>query len=93
MSIWHLLIIAFILLMVFGPNRIGDMGGSLGKAIRNFKKGLEGIDEIDVTHTTPKEQLHPGVTQAPPPSTVAQQPTPVAADPAAVHPPKDPTKN
>jgi TatA/E family protein of Tat protein translocase len=60
LSIWHLLIIAFILMMVFGPNRIGDMGGSLGKAIRNFKKGIEGTDDIDVTHTTRNEQLKPG---------------------------------
>ena len=57
MSIWHLLIIAFILLMIFGPNRIGEMGGSLGKAIRNFKKGLDGADEIDVTNTPRKEQI------------------------------------
>jgi sec-independent protein translocase protein TatA len=88
MSIWHLLIIAFIMLMVFGPNRIGDMGGSLGKAIRNFKKGLEGIDDIDVTHSNPNQQLHPGVQTpvipqapvapqyAPPPPPVAQQGVP-----------------
>jgi len=57
MSIWHLLIIAFILLMIFGPSRIGEMGGSLGKAIRNFKKGLDGADEIDVTTPPHKEQI------------------------------------
>ncbi len=64
MSIWHLMIIAFILLMIFGPNRVGEMGGSLGKAIRNFKKGIEGVDEIDVTHTNRKDQLP---NAAPPP--------------------------
>ncbi len=60
MSLWHLLLIAIIVLVVFGPGRLPNVGKSLGEAIRGFKKGLEGInDEIDVTHTRP-EQLKPG---------------------------------
>lgn len=83
MSIWHLLIIAFILLMIFGPSRIGDMGGSLGKAIRNFKKGLDGTDEIDVTNPPRKEQIT-GQNQ----NTQSQQ---TSSEPAQ-NPVKDPNK-
>lgn len=59
MSLWHLLLIAIIVLVVFGPGRLPNVGKSLGEAIRGFKKGLEGVnDEIDVTNTRP-EQLKP----------------------------------
>lgn len=74
MSIWHLLIIAFILLMVFGPNRLSEMGSSLGKGIRNFKKGLDGSDEIDVTNTTRKEQLNAGQANQQIPTSQGQTP-------------------
>ena len=42
MSIWHLLILFFIILLIFGPQRLEGIGTSLGKAVRGFKKGLEG---------------------------------------------------
>jgi len=37
-----LLVILVIALVIFGGNRISDLGAGLGKGIRNFKKGLEG---------------------------------------------------
>jgi len=40
-----LLVILVIALIIFGGNRIADLGAGLGKGIRSFKKGLEG-DEI-----------------------------------------------
>ena len=36
-----LLVILVIALVIFGGNRISDLGAGLGKGIRNFKKGLE----------------------------------------------------
>lgn len=54
LSFWHLIIILVIVLLLFGPNRLPNLGKSVGEAIRGFKKGLEG-DEIDVTK---REQLH-----------------------------------
>ena len=41
MSIAHLILLFFILLLVFGPSRLEGLGLSLGRAIRGFKKGLE----------------------------------------------------
>jgi sec-independent protein translocase protein TatA len=55
LSIWHLIIIVFILLLMFGPKRLPDLGRSLGEAIRGFKKGLA-EDEVDVTETSRLEQ-------------------------------------
>jgi sec-independent protein translocase protein TatA len=37
----ELLIILVILVLVFGPGRIGKVAGELGKGIRNFREGLE----------------------------------------------------
>lgn len=53
LSFWHLIIILVIVLLLFGPNRLPNLGKSVGEAIRGFKKGLEG-DEIDVTR---REQI------------------------------------
>lgn len=51
-SISHMLILAIILLVFFGPSKIPQFGQSLGKAIRGFKQGLNEIDTDakDVTH-------------------------------------------
>lgn len=59
LSFWHLIIIVFIVLLLFGPNRLPSLGKSLGEAIRGFKKGIDG-DEIDVTDTSKKEQIREG---------------------------------
>jgi sec-independent protein translocase protein TatA len=45
MSLTHWLIVGVVLLMVFGPKRLGDVGSGLGEGIRNFKKGLSGNSE------------------------------------------------
>ena len=36
----HLLIILVIVLVIFGPGKLPDLGNSLGKAIRDFKKAV-----------------------------------------------------
>jgi sec-independent protein translocase protein TatA len=45
MSTSHLLIILVIVVILFGGSRLEGLGSGMGKAIRNFKKGLEGDDE------------------------------------------------
>ncbi len=45
----ELLIILVILLIIFGPSRLGDLGSSLGKGIKGFKKAMHEPDEIGVT--------------------------------------------
>lgn len=48
LGVWELVIILGILLLVFGPSRLGDLGSSLGKGIKGFRKSMKD-DEIDVT--------------------------------------------
>jgi sec-independent protein translocase protein TatA len=49
----ELVLIAFVVLLLFGGPKIPQLGASLGKAITNFKKGLkEGQDEENKSQIT-----------------------------------------
>ena len=41
----HLLVILVIALIFFGPSKIPELGSSLGKAIKGFKKAMSEPDE------------------------------------------------
>lgn len=43
-SIWQLLIIALIIVLLFGTKKLRSMGGDLGSAVKGFKKAI-GEDE------------------------------------------------
>lgn len=47
----ELLIILVIVLVLFGVGRVGRIGGELGRAIREFRRGLSGEDD----ETKPKD--------------------------------------
>lgn len=51
----ELIIILAILLLLFGPSRLGDLGSALGKGIKGFKKSVKD-DEIDVTPDKKEKQ-------------------------------------
>jgi sec-independent protein translocase protein TatA len=69
MSIWHWVVVAIIVLLLFGKGRISDMMGDLAKGIKSFKKGLTEDDS-------------PAAGQPAPPQ-VSQQSPATAASPAA----------
>jgi sec-independent protein translocase protein TatA len=47
----ELLIILVIIILLFGPGRIGKVAGELGKGIRSFKDGLsDKKDKPEETH-------------------------------------------
>ena len=46
---WHIIIVALVILLVFGAKRIPDLARSLGSGMREFKQGVSGmVDEHDV---------------------------------------------
>ncbi|MCB9653120.1 MAG: twin-arginine translocase TatA/TatE family subunit [Deltaproteobacteria bacterium] len=45
----EILIVIVVVMLVMGVNRLPQIGDSLGRAIRNFKRGVQGENEIDVT--------------------------------------------
>ncbi len=48
----HLLVILLIVLIIFGPGKLPELGEGLGKSIRSFKKALSEKDE-------PKDEQKP----------------------------------
>lgn len=46
-SIWHWLLLLVIVLVVFGTSKLTRAGSDLGKAVRGFKKALNGDDGED----------------------------------------------
>lgn len=50
-SIWQLLIIAAIVILLFGTKKLRGMGGDLGGAIKGFKKAMSENDETSANET------------------------------------------
>jgi sec-independent protein translocase protein TatA len=50
----ELIVILIIILVLFGANRLPEIGRGVGQAIKNFKKATSEPDEIDVT---PKKEV------------------------------------
>ena len=51
----ELIIVLIIIILLFGPGRIGRIAGEFGKGIRNFREGIGGKDESDQKEP-PKDQ-------------------------------------
>lgn len=45
----ELLLILVVVLLIFGANKLPEIGGGLGRAIRNFRRASSEPDEIDIT--------------------------------------------
>jgi sec-independent protein translocase protein TatA len=77
-SPWHIAILVVILLLVFGPKRLPELGQAVGKTITGFKHGLaEAQEEIRGTH----DQV--AATAAVPVPAAAPVASSVVAEPAA----------
>ncbi len=48
-SVSELLIVLVVVLLVFGAKKLPEIGGGLGRAIRNFRRATTEPDEIDIT--------------------------------------------
>ena len=63
---WELLALAAVLLLLFGPRRLPEIGRSLGRGMREFKESVTApLDRIDApdehdTATTARFQEAPG---------------------------------
>ena len=54
LSVWQLLIIALVVLVLFGRGRISEMMGDFGKGISSFKKGM---NEEEAKSSKPAAQI------------------------------------
>jgi len=58
-----LIFILLIMVLIFGAKRLPEIGASLGKGIREFKKSVQGVDEQPV-QMQPQAFANPVVPQA-----------------------------
>ena len=63
-GIWELLILLLVLLLVFGPKRLPEMGRQLGKGMREFKDSVGGKYDGDDEPVDEMAELPPGVPPA-----------------------------
>ncbi len=61
----HLLVILIIVLLIFGPKKLGDLGKGLGEGIRNFKSSMNEGNKPDTTTTTTTTTPTPPTTAPP----------------------------
>ncbi|MDE2404648.1 MAG: twin-arginine translocase TatA/TatE family subunit [Sphingomonadales bacterium] len=68
LSLPHLVVLALVVLVLFGRGRISEMMGDFGKGIKSFKEGM--ADETTVQPKAPPSQI-----TAPPAAQPPAQPT------------------
>lgn len=66
-SLWHWVIVALVVLVLFGRGRISEVMGDFGKGISSFKKGISEAEKE--TEIKPAKQI-----QAPPPEPAGEGP-------------------
>ncbi|MCU6662845.1 MAG: Sec-independent protein translocase subunit TatA [Silvania sp.] len=54
-SIWQLLIIAVIVVLLFGTKKLGSIGSDLGASIKGFKKAISDDDDKDKQEKTSQD--------------------------------------
>ena len=52
MSLSHWLIVLVVVLLIFGPKKLGTVGKSLGEGVRGLREGLEAKPEAKLPPTT-----------------------------------------
>ena len=52
----ELLVILVIVVVIFGANRLPQLGEGLGKAIKGFKKGIADSDEANKDSSKPEKK-------------------------------------
>jgi len=83
LGIWEIVVVLVLLLLVFGPKRLPEMGRQLGKGMREFKDSVTG-DHDDDTVLPPAEPAPVQAAAPAQPAAPAQAAEPVApAQPAA----------
>jgi len=61
---WEIAILLVIVLLVFGPKRLPELGSSLGKAITGFKKGIKDSEQ-EIRKAVAEESTVAEATEAP----------------------------
>jgi sec-independent protein translocase protein TatA len=76
LGMWEILVILLVVLLLFGAKRLPEVGSSIGKGIREFKRSIS--DTQDAIMSTDEQRQNPSPrlpdAQAPKPSPTAGEP-------------------
>jgi sec-independent protein translocase protein TatA len=62
-SFWEIILLMVAVLLLFGAKRLPEIGASMGKGIREFKKSLTDVNR-SLTEPEPRESLPPSRSEA-----------------------------
>ncbi len=54
LSIWHVLIFAIVVLLLFGTSKLKNLGKDVGGAVKDFKKSIKDEDELNASLNEPR---------------------------------------
>jgi sec-independent protein translocase protein TatA len=93
LSIWHILILALFVMLLFGGNRFSSMMGDVAKGLKSFKQGMADEDDDKMRRYDEKRRNEPP--RQLPRDDVRQEPidvTPRREEPVAPPPRDDETR-
>jgi TatA/E family protein of Tat protein translocase len=86
-----LLILLVIVLIIWGPGKLPELGSGMGKAIREFRKASNEVKDSVMQSTTEQPAAAPpAATTEPTPPVAATPPAPVSSVPSPVAPAAQP---
>ncbi len=58
LSIWHVLIFAIVVILLFGTSKLKNLGKDVGGAVKDFKKSIKEDEAIPSALSAPKTIEH-----------------------------------
>jgi len=84
---WLILIVLVVVLIIWGPGKLPDVGAGLGRAIREFRKASTETRDTIVNATsapvTPADTAPPAAAATPAPAPAAEDPAKAPSETAA----------
>lgn len=75
LGMWEILLILLVVLLLFGAKRLPEVGSSIGKGIREFKRSISDTQDAIMNSDEQRNNLPPRAPDA------SQQPTPSPGEP------------
>jgi len=54
---WIIILIAIVIILIWGPSKLPSLARGMGEAIREFRKATSGVVEEEVKRTEKKEEI------------------------------------
>ena len=75
LGMWEILLIMVVVLLLFGAKRLPEVGSSIGKGIREFKRSISDTQDAIMSSDEQRSTLPPRQTEN------VQQPSPASGEP------------